>query len=378
MLRKIFPFLITRCLFAFLYWMIFAYLPIFLKSYGIRDDQIGLIIGSYSIASLSLMIPIGLFSDRLSSRKLLLASSLLFCFHFFVLIVAKTFFPILMAVLLGGFGAGGLIIVLPSLFLKHVGSEGKEIAYFQASSCLGYALGPLCGGILLEYLPLNFLFYSALLVGIILVMSVSLLPDIPSTAFLVKDYYKDLKSPSVWLLIVTILIMGIHFGVERVNLSLYMKMKLNTESFYIGLFFAIIGLWMAIISPPMGYLKGIKKSAFSWLALSLFLSGMFQAITGLTSTFKSFVLVRLMHTSGDSLMLLEISLITALLFPSGRLGGHSGLLFTIRTGAAFFGAAIAGIINQQFDYALAFIISGCLSILWALLLMIGFSNKHAI
>lgn len=357
--------------------MIFAYLPIFLKSYGIRDDQIGLIIGSYSIASLSLMIPIGLFSDRLSSKRLLLVSSLLFCFHFLALLVTKTFLPILMAVLLGGFGAGGLIIVLPSLFLKYVGSEGKEIAYFQASSCLGYALGPLCGGILLHYLPLNFLFYSALPVGIILVISASILPDMPSTAFLFKDYYKDLKSPSVWLLIATILILGIHFGVERVNLSLYMKMKLNTESFYIGLFFAIIGVWMAIISPPMGYLKGLKRSAFSWLALSLFLSGLFQAITGLTSTFGSFVLVRLLHTSGDSLMLLEVSLLTSLLFPSGRLGGHSGLLFTIRTGATFFGATIVGIINQHFGYALAFFISGGLSILWAFLLMIRFGDRRS-
>ncbi len=372
MLHRIFPFLITRCLFSFLYWIIFAYLPIFLKSYGIRDAQIGLIIGSYSIASILLMIPIGLFSDRLSSRKLLLVSSLLFCFHFLALILAKTFLPILMAVLLGGFGAGGLIIVLPSLFLKHVGSKGKEIAYFQASSCLGYALGPLCGGILLDYLPLNFLFYSALLVGIILVINVSLLPDISSTAFLFKDYYKDLKSPSVWLLIVTTLILGIHFGVERTNLSLYMKLRLNTESFYIGLFFAIIGIWMAIISVPMGYLKDIKKRAFSWLALSLFVSGLFQALTGFTSTFKSFTLVRLIHTSGDSLMLLEISLLTSLLFPSARLGGHSGLLFTIRSVATFFGATVAGIINQQFGYALAFIISGLLSIFWAFLLIIRF------
>ena len=369
MLRKISPFLVARCLFSFLYWMIFAYLPIFLKSYGIRDDQIGLIIGSYSIASLSLMVPIGLFSDRLSSRRLLLISSSLFLFHFLALIVSKKFLLILMTVFLGGFGAGGLIIVLPSLFLKYIGSGEREIAYFQASSCFGYALGPLCGGILINYFPLNTLFYSAILVAIVLIVSVSLLPDIPSSVFLFKDYYKDLKSPSVLMLIVTTLILGIHFGVERTSLSLYMKIKLNVGSFYIGLFFTFIGIWMAIISPPLGYIKGLKKNAFFWLAISLFVSGIFQGITGLTSTYRSFVLTRLAHTSGDSLMLLEVTLLTSLLFPSGRLGGHSGLLFSIRTGATFFGATIAGIINQQFGYSMPFIISGILSILWAFILI---------
>ncbi|MCD6256286.1 MAG: hypothetical protein J7J44_08475 [Deltaproteobacteria bacterium] len=119
----------------------------------------------------------------------------------------------------------------------------------------------------------------------------------------------------------------------------------------------------------MGYIKGLKKNAFFWLAISLFVSGIFQGITGLTSTYRSFVLTRLAHTSGDSLMLLEVTLLTSLLFPSGRLGGHSGLLFSIRTGATFFGATIAGIINQQFGYSMPFIISGILSILWAFILI---------
>ena len=372
---KILPFIVARGLFSFLYWMIFAYFPIFLKSYGIKDTQIGLVIGSYSFAALSLMIPIGLFSDRLSSKKLLLFCSSLFTLHFLALTTAKTFLPILISVILGGFGAGGLIIILPTLFLKYVGSKGKEIAYFQASSCLGYALGPFCGGILLEHFPLNSLFYLAILAGIIFIMDITLLPDMPPTVFLFKDYYQDLKNPFVWMLMGSILILGIHFGIERVNLSLYMKIKLNTESFYIGFFFTLIGIWMAIISPPLGYLKGIKNRAFSWLGISLFLSGVFQGITGLTTTFKSFVLVRLIHTTGDSLTLLETSLLTALLFPSQRLGGHSGLLFTIRTGATFLGATIAGIINQNFGYALPFIISGCLSISWAFFL-IFFQNKN--
>ncbi|CAD7782885.1 MAG: hypothetical protein KIIPBIDF_01841 [Candidatus Methanoperedenaceae archaeon GB50] len=76
-------------------------------------------------------------------------------------------------------------------------------------------------------------------------------------------------------------------------------------------------------------------------------------------------------------MLLEVSLLTTLLFPSQRLGGHSGLLFTIRAGATFLGATIAGIINQNFGYALPFIISGCLSILWAFFLILKMGRKES-
>ncbi|CAD7782884.1 MAG: Major Facilitator Superfamily protein [Candidatus Methanoperedenaceae archaeon GB50] len=115
---KLLPFIIARGLFAFLYWMIFAYLPIFLKSYGIKDAQIGLIIGSYSFAALSLMIPIGLFSDRLSSKNYFYFALLFSLSTFCHWTIAKTFLPILITVILGGFGAGGLIIILPTLFLK--------------------------------------------------------------------------------------------------------------------------------------------------------------------------------------------------------------------------------------------------------------------
>ncbi|MDL1970400.1 MAG: MFS transporter [Candidatus Desulfofervidaceae bacterium] len=75
MKQRVTPFYLSRFLFTVVYWTILAYLPIFLKDFGLRDDQIGLLIGCYSLASLLLMLPLGIFADILSSREILLFST---------------------------------------------------------------------------------------------------------------------------------------------------------------------------------------------------------------------------------------------------------------------------------------------------------------
>jgi len=359
------PFYLARFLFTIVYWTILAYLPIFLKDFGLRDDQIGILIGSYSLASLLLMLPLGIFADILSSRKILLFSTFTLFLHFVGLFYFKTFLPLFLTIFIGGLGAGGLITVLPALFLKYTGESKKEIAIFQAFNCLAYGVGPLIGGIFLKYGQINWLFYLIFFITFLLTISLYLLPDVKTTSFVLKDYLTDLRHPGVWFFVITTLILGLHFGTERTSLVLFLKENVGVSPLFIGLFFSAIGFWMGIISPLLGR---IKTKSFFWLSLSLFWSGLFQFLTGFASNFSSFLLVRLLHTTGDTLLLLEISFITVLLFPGQRLGGHSGLLFTLRTLFTFIGASLAGVINQHLGYAWAFFISGLLSVSWALAL----------
>ena len=70
-------FLTANFLFHFVYSMVLAYLPIVFKSYGLTDTQIGFIIGLYAISSMTLMLPMGFFSDYFSPKKIVIAGALL-------------------------------------------------------------------------------------------------------------------------------------------------------------------------------------------------------------------------------------------------------------------------------------------------------------
>ncbi len=63
---------LVRFLIYFSHWMILAHIPVIFKSNGCSDLQIGLLIGFFSLSAMVLMIPMGMFSDIFSSKKILL------------------------------------------------------------------------------------------------------------------------------------------------------------------------------------------------------------------------------------------------------------------------------------------------------------------
>ncbi|HDD44741.1 MAG TPA: MFS transporter [Candidatus Desulfofervidus auxilii] len=375
MKEKSFNFCLARFLFTLTYWAVLAYIPLLLKNYGLRDDQIGILVGAYSIGAFLPMLPMGILLDLFSSKILFFFSLGLFFIYIGGLFYFKSFLPLLLAVFIGGIGAGGFIILLPSAFFKIVGESKKEIAIFQAASYLGFGLGPFFGGIILRFISVNYFFYFAIISALFLAIVLFTLPDVKPVQFELKSYLTDLKNPAIWPIIITMLVMGLHFGAERTALVLFLKENIKVSAFYIGIFFSVIGLWMALISPIMAR---IKTQDFFWLALSLGWSGLFQFFTGLTWNFPSFLFTRLLHTAGDSLFLLEINFIIVCLFPGERLGGHSGFLFTLRSISVFLGASITGLINQYLGYAWTFFVSGFVSLIWAWALRGLFSKKFVL
>ncbi|HDD35684.1 MAG TPA: MFS transporter [Candidatus Desulfofervidus auxilii] len=372
---KAISFCLARFFFALAYWVVLAYLPIILKDYGLRDDQIGILIGTYSLGTLLPMLPLGILLDFLSSKRLFFLSLILFFAYITGLFYLRKFLFLFIIIFLGGLAAGGFIILLPASFFKYVGESKRAIAIFQAAGYLGFGLGPFLGGIFLRFTSTNYFFAFIFLSAFFLAIILFFLPDIEPIPIIFKSYFADLKNPAIWPLIITLFVIGMHFGAERTALVLFLKENIKVSPFYIGLFFSIIGLWMAVISPIMARLK---TKNFSLLALSLAWSGIFQFFTGFTWNFPAFLLTRILHTAGDSLYLLEINFIIVSLFPGERIGGHSGFLFTLRSISVFLGASLTGLINQHLGYAWAFYISGSLSLIWASILGGLFSKRFVL
>ena len=353
-------FFICYFLFFFSFWMVLAYLPLLLKSYRFTDQQIGFAIGLKSLASILLVIPFGMFSDYFSPKKTLTLGAIFYTGYFLLLITTKSFPVVCFALLLGGVGAATIRVVIMSLYLKlkdHIG-RGQRIALLQSGGYLGFALGPLSGGFIYETLGGPALIKGALMPAIVIVALTFFVKDAPPVVFSFKDYNKDIKKPDVWFLMAVVFVLGTHFGTEQTSISLLMKDVISLSKKEIGTVFFILGVWMAFLAPFAGRQLDKKHRVFILLLVGLLISSTFQIITAFAQTFFSLVIIRVIHTAGDALAILESDVLTARFFPVARLGGNSGVMFCIRASAIFVFAAFSGWLNQIWGYKMPFIVNG--------------------
>ncbi|MFA6464806.1 MAG: MFS transporter [Desulfurivibrionaceae bacterium] len=359
MRRQILLSITIRFLIYFTHWLVLAYLPLLLKGYGLSDLQIGMAIGLFSLSSMALMLPLGMFSDIFSPRRTMLCGALLYGGYFAALLVARSFGWILVAVCIGGLGSAALVVVSESLYLKHFGQiqRSRRVATYQLSTYLGFGLGPLVGGLVVQQAPELIFLLAVAGAGAIFLLSLFLL-DYEPIVFSFKEYSGDVFRFKPLLLIACLFVLGTHFGVEQTSFSLLLKEKFGLLPQQIGLVFACMGLWMALAVPLVGRYHDKRKSVFLFFLGGMAFSALFQVLTPMAVGIRSLVAIRLLHNLGDTVALLELGVLVALLFPSGRLGGNSGLLYGTRTLATFLAAVVSGSLNREWGYGASFMGSG--------------------
>jgi MFS family permease len=353
-------FFVSYFLQFFTFWMVLAYLPLLLDSYGLADQQIGFAIGLNSLSSILLVLPFGILSDYFSPKRTLTLGAVFYSAYFLLLISLRDFAGLCLVLVIGGVGAAAVRVILTSLYLKLMGGtgRGKKVAFLQLGGYLGFGLGPLVGGYVYETFGAGPMLTGAWALSMVIILLIQLLRDPPPVIFSFTDYKKDIKEPNVLFLVAVVFVLGTHFGAEQTSISLLMQDIIGLTKKEIGVIFFVLGAWMALLVPFAGMLMDKKHRFFLFLLGGLLISSLFQFITAFAHTFYSLLIVRVIHTMGDTLAILESDVLTARFFPAARLGGNSGLIFCVRTSAIFFFAAFSGWLNQAWGYKMPFIING--------------------
>ncbi|HID29854.1 MAG TPA: MFS transporter [Desulfobacterales bacterium] len=374
-------FFLSYFLYFFTFWMALAYLPLVFKAYHFTDQQIGFAIGLNSLSSILLVLPFGVFSDYFSPKRTLTLGAICFSGYFLLLVVVKDFFSVCAALFLGGVGAAAIRVILMSLYLKLIGGKGrgKKVAFLHLGGYLGFGLGPLFGGYLYESFGSALMIKGAFVFSIMIVLLSLFLEDAPPVVFSFRDYKKDIKEADVLFLIAVVFVLGTHFGAEQSSISLLMKDTIGLHKKEIGMVFFVLGLWMAILVPFAGIVMDKKHRVFFMLLAGLLISSCFQFITPFAGSLFGLVIIRMIHTLGDTLAILEADVLTARFFPAARLGGNSGLVFCVRTLAIFIFAAFSGWLNQIWGYKMPFFVNGIMVFGFSLIALfyVGRAFRHS-
>lgn len=348
-----------------LLWAILVYLPIYFTDLGFSHFEISILLSVFPVMSLVSMIPFGMFSDRLSPKKLVITSLVLYAIFLIGLRQTEGFWTLLIFFIVGGIGDSLFRISNMSLYYKTLGNtnKGMKLGFFMGIGLLGYGLGPLLGGYLLASFNMDFLFHVILLLTAPFFILGFFLQDVEPTKFELVHYRKDVANKEALVLVALTFLVSLHLGVERTCFSLYMKEDIGLSVNSIGTMFFFIGMTVAILTIINGFISdrrlGKGKGLAALFYSGIFISGLFNINLLFSSSFGTILAIRLLHVLGDSLLMISRSIIVSNLFQSERIGGNLGVITTTSTLGTFLGAIMSGIIP---GYIFPFVVAGALAI----------------
>ena len=365
--RIVLTFSLTVFVFSLSAWMVMVYLPIYLeKVVHLSRSYIGLLISIYTVTLLVLVAPFGHFSDKVSPRRIVQLGMVLFAGHCLLLAAARTLSLLVAAQILGGMGNSLVIIALQSLYYKHLTAyqRGRKVGLYIFAVFFGFAIGPLVSGAVLGSTRLSyravFLMAGLLVIGL-LFFSRFLKDSVPFKIRLL-DYKQDLLRKEVFLLIAMLIAMGVHFGNERTSFALYMSNVVGLNDFSLATVFALVGVWIATMTLLTGAIFDRNKKVLLFVCGGLVLSGAAHIGTAYTWSYGTVLLARIVHTTGDAVVIFSMNAIIASIFPATRMGGNFGFTTFFRMQGAFLGALVSGLLDAHSSYRASFIFAGSFTI----------------
>ncbi len=146
------------------------------KDLGASGFQLGLVVSSIYFTRLVLGPFVGRLGDRRGYRGLLIAGTLLYVPIGIAYASANNVFALAGARALHGVGSAIVLPMVMAVMGQHAkGKSGAAMARYNAAQWLGYALGPLAGGLIVHQFGKDGVFFLLAPAGIVSAMAVLLL-----------------------------------------------------------------------------------------------------------------------------------------------------------------------------------------------------------
>lgn len=200
--------LITLCIAGFAsnisFGLLFPVLPYYAEAMSASPSQIGLILACYSYVTAMALIPIGMLSDRVGHRTMLIASLIVFSLAPLLYPLAANLTQLGLIRAFHGLASAMFFPAASALAVDTTPPEhwGEALGYFTTSTQLALVVGPMLGGLLLNHYGFKLAFYSCSaipLLGLILVLlRLNTIPQKPTEKVASRDSWGWLKQRKVF------------------------------------------------------------------------------------------------------------------------------------------------------------------------------------
>jgi MFS family permease len=346
-------------------------IPLFAKSFGVNNAQVGLIISSFALARFASGLFAGKLVDKFGERIIYTTGVGFVALSAFAAAFSQNYEQLLIYRAAGGLGSSMFSVAAGSIVLRAVDDTRRARAQslYNGSFLLGMMAGPVIGGFLTAIsLRAPLFIYAVLLVissaagGFLLRNSVlAARPTEKSTQE--KTSLRDALSSKPYLiaLIISFCSASIFFGMSRSILPLFMVEDLKTTASFLGIGFTLASIVQGILLLKAGSLSDKKGRKFSALIGSMLVT---VSVVILLFTYQPWMFLLSMAISGIGAAFLSTT-------PSAIVGdvmkGKGGQVIALFQMSGDAGAMIApialGFIADHYGFRPAFAVSAALMLI---------------
>jgi len=363
-------------------------LPLFSHALGADDAVIGLIAAVSPLAGILFSFPVGVLSDHIGRRRLLITSGVIFLSAPFlylfltdpVWLIPVRFFHGTATAILGP-------VVSAIIAERFPENKGAMLGQYSSATLIGRTAAPLIGGIIISY----FVFYPGL-IQYRMVYMVAAIAAVP--VFIMTLMYRENLSVSLALPVLprfresfvtffsyprlraTALVeMATYFAFGAFETFLPLVLSSHSISAYeIGIIFATQVVIIAGTKPFFGKLADRFEKRIQ-IAAGLIIVGVSVGSLPLLSSFTSFLLVSALLGLGMSLSTVATSAYVADVARKEQIGASMGALSSIMDIGHSAGPLVTGIIISAVSYTIGFLASFLLAIFTTAVFIIAVRDR---
>lgn len=353
-------------------------MSLYAKSLGATGFYIGLIFSAYSL-SRSILTPFfGRLSDRKGRKTFILLGLAIFAGVSILYVFGKNVPTIITLRFFQGIGSA-MVIPIVMAYIGDMAPEGKEGEYmgtFTMSLFLGMGVGPILGGVITEYLGVEFVFIT--LCGISLINLIGLFFFLPRSKEVRKKKKKPVSLKKVFSSGVVVAVAFYRFisAVGRSSFMVFFPLladRYNISYTWIGLIITVRLLTASLLQNPLGRLADrTNKLVLIIIGGLIGVSGFFL-VPQFSSQYAFLTLSLIMGIGGGFVIPSETAIVTRI----GRKGGM-GLMMGVFNASMAVGIAVGpvtmGLLKEYASvdtifYASGFIIFAGLTVFTILMLI---------
>jgi MFS family permease len=358
--------------------MIASLLGVYSKTLGATGLQLGIIYSGISFSRAILSPPIGKLSDKRGRKAFLIFGLLAYTVISLGYIYAKTAMGLIIVGVLHGAAAA---FVLPVAFayigdITPIGKEGEYLGTFGISLFIGWAIGPIIGGVIAEFLGYKQAFLTmGMLSFISLVLTFFMLPESENIR---KDgnsiSYKSLLKDKLLVIVLSVRFLHLITISSIVTFVPIFALSINLSLSQIGTILMLNILVMGLLQQPFG------KLADRTNRIHMLIIGGIIASAGLMGIpfchgFIQLLFWNMVMAVGSAL---SFPTTNAIMTVKGRTTGMASVMavfnFAMSAGMAL-GPLIAGVIYDEIGLTWVFVVLSLISAL-GLLLLYPFMRKN--
>jgi MFS family permease len=363
-------------------------LPLFSQALGADDAVIGLIAAVSPLAGILFSFPVGVLSDHIGRRRLLITSGVVFLSAPFLYLLITDPVWLIPVRFFHGTATAILGPVISAIIAERFSeNKGAMLGQYSSATLIGRTAAPLIGGIIIS----SFVFYPGL-IQYRMVYVVAAIAAVP--VFIMTLLYRENVSVPLTLpgyirfresfvtffsyprLRATALVeMATYFAFGAFETFLPLLLASQSISAYqTGLIFAIQVLIIAGTKPYFGRLADRFNKRVQ-IAAGLIIVGFSVGSLPLLSSFAMFLLVSALLGLGMSLSTVATSAYVADVARKEQIGASMGALFSIMDIGHSAGPLVTGIIITAVNYTIGFLASFLLAIVITVVFIIEVRDR---